>query len=270
MRRKKITTNLSLNWTNMHKLTKKLQQFYNQNAEHFSQTRKKHWPEFDYIIEKINAYPWKKIVIRELGCGDGRFYNYLIKNCSKQMNYTGIDIADKLLDIAKKNNPKATFVHADMVDYIQKWKQESVDIIVSIASFQHIPTVWQRMLLLKNIYRLLTYEWEYIMTNRTLSERFIKRYRKALCISLIKTACTLGQHVWKDMFIPRQNKGKKQRRYYHMYSEKECDNLGKQSWFIFKENRYSLLDGHMTDKKKYARNMITILQKSAFTGGWEQ
>ena len=254
----------------MHKLTKKLQQFYNQNADHFSQTRKKHWPEFDYIIEKINAYPWKKIVVRELGCGDGRFYKYLIKNCTKQITYVWIDIADKLLDIAKKNNPKATFKHADMIDYIQKWKQESVDIIISIASFQHIPTISQRMIILKNIYRLLTYEWEYIMTNRTLSERFIKKYRKPLLISRTKTVYTLGQHNWRDIFIPRQNKGTKQRRYYHIYSEKECNNLVKQSWFIVKENRYSLMNGHMTDGKKDARNMITILQKSAFTAESEQ
>ena len=265
----------------MHQLTHKLQQFYNQNAQHFSQTRKKHRPEFDYIMNIINTYPWKKMTIRELGCGDGRFYTYLQKNCNKEINYTWIDISDELLKIAKKTIstkdkksklwplnsklfPKATFIHADMIEHIQQGKQESVNIIVSIAAFQHIPTLSQRRLVLKNIYRLLTYEWKYIMTNRTASQRFIQKYWKPILLSRMKTIVTIGQHTWRDLSIPWENKGKKWWRYYHLYGEKECTNLAQESWFIVEENRYMTTDGQITDNQKNARNMITVLKKSTF------
>ena len=58
----------------MHKITKDLQHFYDTEAEKFSSTRKRHWPEFEYIRDMIkNNFPHKKSLrILELGCGDGR------------------------------------------------------------------------------------------------------------------------------------------------------------------------------------------------------
>ncbi len=45
----------------MHKQTKKLQQFYDHQAEKFSGTRKRHRPEFDHIIEYIKqTFPTNK------------------------------------------------------------------------------------------------------------------------------------------------------------------------------------------------------------------
>jgi hypothetical protein len=45
----------------MHRQTKKLQQFYDHQAEKFSGTRKRHWPEFDHIISYIKkSFPTKR------------------------------------------------------------------------------------------------------------------------------------------------------------------------------------------------------------------
>lgn len=37
----------------MHKVTKDLQEFYDSQAEKFSGSRKREWPEFSYIMDEI-------------------------------------------------------------------------------------------------------------------------------------------------------------------------------------------------------------------------
>lgn len=165
---------------------RELQQCYNEEANKFSQTRQKHWHEFDYIIEKINKLPNKTIRIVELGCGDGRLYDYIHKNTTKKIHYTGIDFSKELLKIAKKKHPEATRVCDDMINGIKTIAQESCDIVVSIAAFQHLPTRRERNFVLKSSYRALTYDGLYIMVNRAYSDRFYKKYRPQMVISIIK------------------------------------------------------------------------------------
>jgi len=50
----------------MDKTTKDLKTFYNAQAESFSQTRKRHWPEFEHIISVIKKNKKKNISILEL------------------------------------------------------------------------------------------------------------------------------------------------------------------------------------------------------------
>jgi len=46
----------------------KLKSFYNQESKKYSQTRKKHRSDSDFIINAIKNYPEKNIKILELGC----------------------------------------------------------------------------------------------------------------------------------------------------------------------------------------------------------
>ena len=72
-----------------------LNQCYSEQAKHFSHSRKKFWPELDYIKQSIQQIqkqqPIKNIV--ELGCGDGRLYGILNTMIEKSTVYTGIDSA---------------------------------------------------------------------------------------------------------------------------------------------------------------------------------
>ncbi len=242
----------------MDPITQSLQSIYNTHATHFSQTRKKHRPEIDHIIDYINTLPQKTLNIIELWCGDGRLYEHLTKHTQKTIKYTGIDIADKLLDIAKKNYPKAKFVHADMIQAITKKKQESIDIIISVAAFHHIPDEKSRLLILKNIYRILKYDGTLIMTNRALSKWFIKKYRKELVQSMLKRITSFWGKSWKDVFIRRN---KQWARYYHIFSKKEIVQLHQQAWFLIE---YNYIDNrwHKTQKQTWARNILTIAHKS--------
>lgn len=165
---------------------RELQQCYNDEATKFSQTRQKHWHEFDHILEQINAIKKNTIHIVELGCGDGRFYDYIIQHTNKKIEYTGIDFSKELLKIAQKKHPQAKRVADDMINGIKTIEQESCDIIISIAAFQHLPTRRERNFILKSAYRALKYEGLYIMVNRAFSDRFYRKYRSQIAISIFK------------------------------------------------------------------------------------
>jgi len=243
----------------MHPITQSLQSIYNAHAKHFSQTRKKHRPEIDHIIDYINTLPQKTLTVVELGCGDWRLYEYLTKETTKTIKYTGVDIADKLLDIGKKSYPQAHFIHTDMISFVQQGKQESVDMVISIAAFHHLATRKDRLIVLKNIYRLLKYDGHIIMTNRALSQRFAKKYWKSLYTSITKRIVSIGQKDRRDVYIPWNRQWD---RYYHIFSKKQIENLSRQSWFYPIQNCYILANGKLSQEQKYARNIFTICQKS--------
>jgi ubiquinone/menaquinone biosynthesis C-methylase UbiE len=44
-----------------------------------------------------------------------------------------------------------------MLKFLENQEDQSFDFVVAVASFQHIPERWERLLILKHIYRVLTY-----------------------------------------------------------------------------------------------------------------
>ena len=65
-----------------------LENFYDEQAKFREVTRRKHRPEFDYILEQIEKYPKETIRLVELGCGDGRLYRELQDKSKKTIIYT--------------------------------------------------------------------------------------------------------------------------------------------------------------------------------------
>lgn len=204
-------------------IKKQLETFYDTQAQKFSQTRQRHWPEFVYIAEIIQKLPQKKIKILELGCGDGRLLQYLQEHTNKQYDYTGVDISKKLLSIGKKNNPQSKRIHTDMLKYVQEPQQETYDIVIAIAAFQHLPNQFERLLVAKNIYRVLKFQGHYIMTNWALSKRFLKQFTRSIIQSVVKSLITGGIKNRRDMYIPRKTQGKTFHRFYHLFSLSELE-----------------------------------------------
>ena len=77
-----------------------------------------------------------------------------------------------------------------MLSHLQTCKQESLDLIVACASFQHLPPEKERLAVMKNVYRALNYEGMLIFTNWAFSERFLKTHWKALILSVVKSLFT--------------------------------------------------------------------------------
>ena len=239
-----------------------LKDVYNTIAEKYYQSRNKHRNDWTHILNEIQKYWKKEISILEFWCWWWRCIKYLNENIKWiKINYTWIDISKELLKYAQKDNPKNTFICDDIGNYIKKIAQESFDFIVWIACFQHIEQESERLNLMKNFYKALKYWWELIMTNRSFSNRFSKKYKKEIIKSITKTIYTFWNHKRNDLSIPRKINWETLYRFYHIFSIKELNLLCKESWFIINELTFLDKNWKETDTQWLSNNTILISEK---------
>ncbi|MDD3046235.1 MAG: class I SAM-dependent methyltransferase [Candidatus Pacebacteria bacterium] len=132
---------------------------YNLIAERFSKARKSAWQEFDFLFEGVN----KGDKVLDLGCGNGRFYQKL-----KQADYVGIDVSEKLIQIAKENYPCASFKVASATNL--PFQKDEFDYIYSLAVLHHLPQEYHSRFL-EEIKRVLKENGTLILTVWNLEER---------------------------------------------------------------------------------------------------
>lgn len=279
----------------MHTVTKELQEFYDSQAEKFSNTRQRERPEFEYILIEIkkiiariekdsyeNKSPllqkkdkshWasrasntatRRLRIVDLGCGDGRLLWYLQENIDYEIEYVGVDISFELLQLANKKYPHARRIHQDMVYFLKNTPQEYFDAIVSVASFHHLPTSQDRWTALGFIYYTLAYEGSVIMTNRCYSDWFREKYKKEIRKALVKSLYTLGKSSKNDILIPRKANDWTlvANRLYHIFWYHELKNIFAQSGFAQIEQWYIKNDWSATDYERDGRNLFSVARKS--------
>ena len=138
---------------------------YNSIADKYSRVRDKNWKEFEFLFDKY-LFPKNKVL--DLGCGNGRFYPSFK---SKGIDYLGIDVSSKLIEIAKSNYPEARFE----VCSIELIPDKSFDKIYSIAVLHHVPSHDLRLKFLKEIKRTLKNDGNLILTVWNLKEKMKKR-----------------------------------------------------------------------------------------------
>lgn len=245
------------------KIKDSLKKFYNQEAEKYYFTRKKYRTDWYIILDEIKKNPKKSISILEFWCGSWRLISFLNKNIKdKKIKYIWVDLSKKLLEFAKKENPNNSFIEDDISKYIKKAKQESLDYIIWIASFHHIPNQKERLFLLRNFYRSLNYWWQLIMINWSFSKRFIQKYYKSLVSSILKSIYTASKHSWNDLYIPWKNKGVVSKRYYHIFTKKEIENLTKTTGFKTKLLTHVDNKWQTKENRKNSNNIIFIWEKN--------
>lgn len=138
---------------------------YNSIADKYSRVREKKWKEFDFLFDKYLS-PNDKVL--DLGCGNGRFYQTIKK---RNVDYLGIDVSSKLIEIARNNYPEAKF-EVSSIEFIP---DKSFDKIYSIAVLHHIPSYESRLNFLKQIKRALKDNGNSILTVWNLKEKMKKR-----------------------------------------------------------------------------------------------
>ncbi len=242
-----------------------LRRCYDEQAAHFVETRKRPWPEFVYLKEHVEKLIEKKpqATFIEIWCGGGRLYTELAHILPAWTTYTGVDFAPGMIKQAKKAAPWAKRLVKDMIAYLQKQPQESVDCLLGIASVQHIKGKKQRALFFADAYRSLTRWGVMILTNWAYSERFLKKYRKQIATTL---PMMLVDHalVRNDVLIPRKDhKDPTQHhtRYYHLFTLYELQQLARQAGFVVRVCSYVAQDGLLSNERKNARNSFLVLQK---------
>jgi len=192
------------------RLLKKVVKDYSEIAEEFDQTRKNKWEEFDKFLKHIKD----KNIVADIGCGNGRFYEFLKKH--KTTKYIGIDNNKKLLEKAKKEQD-AKFIKGDILKI--PLKKESVNVALEIASLHHIPSAKLRKKAVKEANRILKKNGIFIVSVWNL---FQPKYKKYIRKAFIKSFLTLGKYDPRDTFIPW---AKKTERYYYAFKENELQEL---------------------------------------------
>lgn len=215
-------------------LLEKVKKDYSNISDDFNKTRKHSWKEFEGFLKYIKND--QKIV--DLGCGNGRFYEFIKKH--KKIQYTGIDNNSPLLTKAKKTYSEASFIKGDLLKIpIQNGK---IDTVISIASFHHIPSIKLKEKAINEIYRILKNKGILIITVWNL---FQKKYKRYIWQARIKHILSFGKYDSLDTFIPW---GKTEvKRYYYAFKFKELKKL--------LEKKFKILEGYK------GNNLVFICRK---------
>lgn len=245
-------------------ITSDLEKFYDSEADKYHQTRQKHRSDSEIILNNLKSHKKKNPIIIELWCWWWRWATLLEEKLEKPFSYTWIDISKKLLSLAKKDHPNFSFEHKDMISYLSDLPQESVDIILAFACFQHLPNEQQRIALLKNCYRVLKYNWIIIFTNRAYSKWFLKTHRKPISLAILKSMMNFWKTSWKDVMIPRTSDKGTQYRYYHLYSLEELKRYTDFSGLKISTLEYLDKTWNITKNRQYANNSILVAKKTIY------
>lgn len=197
-------------------LLKKTKQDYNLIAEHFASGRYSIAPEKDLFSNYIT----RGDVVLDLGCGDGRLFQIFR---DKNIDYTGIDISEKLIEIAKRKNPNTKFIVGDALKL--PFPDNSFTKVFNIAVLHHIPSKKLRLQLLSEAKRVLKPDGLLILTVWNLWDKKSakKLFLKYTLLKLIGKS-KLG---FRDILFPWQGRDKKVvvHRYFHIFSKKEIKRL---------------------------------------------
>lgn len=227
-------------------ITEKVKASYSQFAGEFDQTRRQQWPEFDHFL----AYTRKHAKVLDLGCGNGRLYDFLQP---KEVTYLGIDHNSHLLDLARKNFPEAKFQLDDIMDL--DLEEEAFGNVFCIAAFHHVPTKKMRKKVLTDIHKTLKPDGVLILTVWNL---FQPKYLGQLLKAMLRCILTLGlKGSWNDLWIKWGDYPLK--RYYHAFLPGEFQAL-------FEENSWEIEELYFTRKGKRVRwfrsfNTVLIVRK---------
>lgn len=101
--------------------------------ENYWKTRGKSGPRPRYKI----FFEWidNNSSVLDIGCGDGHFGETLVKG--KQVNYTGGDISNAALEMAKNRGLNVTYL--DAAKDLGRFKDKSFDYVVMSEFIEHIP-----------------------------------------------------------------------------------------------------------------------------------
>ena len=128
--------------------------------------------EFDFYDKLLKKYKCRKIL--EIGCGTGNLAKYFMET---GYNYTGLDLFNEMLKIAKKVEPRAKFVQGDMRALNLSEKFDAV--LITGRSFTYMTTNKDVMDALNSVNRVLAEKGILIFDNFD-AEAIFSNFKKRL------------------------------------------------------------------------------------------
>ncbi len=245
------------------KLLEIVKRNYEEIAEDFSETRKKHlWPELLQLTRNIKN--GDKIL--DVGCGSGRLLEALK---DKKINYFGVDTSEKLIKLAEEKyksenyklpRPRPAFAGRQITNYkfqvcdileLSKIPEISFDYVFSVAVLHHLPGEDLRVAALKQLKNKIKPEGKIIITVWDLWSQ--KKFRKIIIrTELLKLfnklklmfrrkrsgksqiaecrALSISGDFGDIIFDWKNSKGEKtSRRYYHAFRKRELKKIIKKA-----------------------------------------
>ncbi|RMD77087.1 class I SAM-dependent methyltransferase [Candidatus Dojkabacteria bacterium] len=154
---------------------------YTKFAHDFSKTRRSQWKGWERITNNINSHQ----LILDVGCGNGRFLNFLISKNLNPSLYVGIDYSVPLLNEAKAIPFKNSLF--SNVDLREKWEigMKDFDLVVCFGVLHHLLDEQHRKYLFQKISTITKKSglfiftiWKFIDDNRERRKIVSKLERK--------------------------------------------------------------------------------------------
>jgi len=208
-------------------LLKKTKENYDLTAEEYTRTRA-------FIPEDIKSlidYTEEGDKVLDSGCASGRLCGVLKE---KKVDYFGVDISERLIEIAKKNYPEGNFQIANTLNL--PFADNFFDKIYSVSVIHNIPSRDFQLQYLKESKRvlksgglLILRVWDFWKRKKglplLLKYTFLKLIRKS-------------KLDFKDVFVPWKGSDGSilVQRYFHCFTKKEIEDLFEKTGFIVKKS----------------------------------
>ncbi len=127
-------------------------EFYKCVADEFSTTRQYPWQGWSKVIETYEKLNINSTKVLDLGCGNGRFYDF-IKNIEMPYDYTGLDENPKLLELARKKHRKQCFKEWDVITNLS-CVESKYNLVTAFGVTHHIPSREYRKVWFQDIINL--------------------------------------------------------------------------------------------------------------------
>jgi ubiquinone/menaquinone biosynthesis C-methylase UbiE len=156
--------------------------------------------------------------VLDFGCGNGRLAGFL-ENIYGE--YVGVDISQKLLNIAKQrySNEKTEFIKISGQAAKLPFRDNHFDVVFSIAVFHHFPSKEYSLKLAKELHRVLAPGGKFVITVWNLWQKQYLKYHQKTTKS------------WIDAEIPFKSGEKVFSRYHHPFRVGEMESLFEEASF---------------------------------------
>jgi ubiquinone/menaquinone biosynthesis C-methylase UbiE len=187
---------------------------YDQMADKFSNTRKNFWGDLAFISDYVKDGDR----ILDYGCGNGRLLEILK---DKNIEYIGLDISQKLIDLAKAKYPERveSFFKISSLSSLA-FPDDFFNRIISVAVFHHFPEKYAKEMA-KELFRITKPDGTLIVTVWNLWQ---KKRRKNIFnfTAILGKIFQKGEYRgfgFRDILVPFQNnQGGVFKRYHRVYT----------------------------------------------------
>jgi len=243
-------------------LMEKTRKDYDEIAEEFSATRKTMWPE----LADLDKYVKEDDRVLDIGCGNGKLFSHFSQS-NKDFSYSGIDVSEKLINLAKglvqkaiyENENKLSTAEFKIFDGIDiPYSENSFDTVYCLATLPHLPGREMQIKFLENIRKTAKPGAKLIITCWNLWQfKFISFQLKMIVNFIRDMILRKGQHDWGDFYIPWKKRGVEPiYRYYHAFTLSELNSILKKAGWKVEEIDYK----ERGEKKKF--NLFAVARKA--------